>query len=95
MKSYINLILITVSTSVLFATCKKEGLPPDNSEELVPVSIEFDNIVGGQNLFLNVVNYTNTTGEQFNISLLQYFISNIKLRKTDGTEYTVNQDQIG
>ena len=92
MKCYINLILVAVSTSMLFATCKKENLPPDNSEELVPVSIEFDNIVGGQNLFLNAVNYTNAAGEQFNISLLQYFISNIKLRKTDGTYYTVNQD---
>lgn len=92
MKPYINLMLVAISSSMLFATCKKENLSPNNSEELVPVSIEFDNIVGGQNLFLNAVNYTNAAGEQFNISLLQYFISNIKLRKTDGTFFTVNPD---
>lgn len=93
MRSYMKLFLVAVSSSMLFATCKKESLPPNNNtEELVPMSVEFDNIVGGQNLFLNTVNYTNAAGEQFNVSLLQYFVSNIKLRKTDGTYYTVNQD---
>ncbi|RYG42260.1 MAG: hypothetical protein EOO01_23430 [Chitinophagaceae bacterium] len=91
MKLYINLLLVTISSSMLFATCKKEGHDPKEAG-LVPVSVEFDNIVGGQNLFLNTVNYTNNAGEQFNISLLQYFISNIQLRKTDGTTYTVNPD---
>ncbi len=91
MKLYLNTFLVAISASMLFAACKKDNHSP-NSKELVPVSIEFDNIVGGQNLFLNTVNYTNAAGEQFNISLLQYYISNIELRKTDGSIYTVDQD---
>ncbi len=78
---------------MIYAGCKKDEVNPNPpAEEMASMSVEFDNIIGGQNLFLNTVNYTNAAGEQFNISLLQYFISNIKLRKTDGTYYTLNQD---
>jgi hypothetical protein len=93
MKYYINFIVSAVCGGLLLSGCNKDtDMPIDNTEELVPVSIEFDNIVGGQNLFLNSTNYSNAAGETFNVSLLQYFISNIKLRKTDGTFYTVEQD---
>lgn len=75
------------------ASCSKEDTPaPGSQDDLTDLSVEFDNIVGGQNLYLNAVNYNTPSGEQFNVSLLQYFISNIKLRKTDGSVYTVNQD---
>lgn len=90
---YFRLCLLFISVSMLFATCKKENLPdPGNGNELTRMSVEFDNIVGGQNLILNAVNYTNAAGEQFNLSLLQYYISNISLRRTDGSIYTVNPD---
>ena len=76
---------------LLLVSCKKDTVTAP-SEEMTEMSVEFDNIMGGQNLFLNAVNYTNAAGESFNVSLLQYYISNIKLRKTDGTIYTVPQD---
>lgn len=72
-------------------SCKKQK-PPQNTEEMTEMTIEFDNIMGGQNLFINAVTYTNAAGEPFTVSLAQYYISNIKLRKADGTEYVVNQD---
>ena len=75
------------------ASCRKEKPEPTyNDQDLAPISIEFDNIVGGQNLALNTGSYTNAAGEPYNITLLQYFISNIKLSKADGTTYTVPQD---
>lgn len=87
-----KLILISTAYAVMtLSACKKDNAKTDNSE-MVSMSVEFDNIAGGQNLFLNTGNYANAAGEQFSISVLQYFISNIKLQKTDGTEYTVNQD---
>ncbi|MFT3674375.1 MAG: hypothetical protein QM781_00610 [Chitinophagaceae bacterium] len=90
---YFKLYLLLIAGSMLFATCKKEKItPPGNEHALTSMSVEFDNIVGGQNLILNTVNYTNAAGEQFNISLLQYYISNISLRRTDGSFYTVEQD---
>lgn len=89
--TFFRLTLALVSCSMVFATCKKEDTGGD-SNKMVSMTVEFDNIVGGQNLFLNTVNYTNAAGETFNVTLLQYFVSNIRLRKTDGSWYTLNQD---
>lgn len=88
-------ILSIISLSILlFTACSKnEETKPDFSEsEKAALSIQFDNIVGNKNLILNNSSYTNAVGQQFNISLLQYFISNIKLKTTEGREYTVPQD---
>lgn len=82
---------VALSAMVLFVSCKKDAVQ-DSEPEMVPLSVEFDNIAGGQNLFLNTVTYTNAAGEDFNISLLQYFISNISLKRADGSEFVVDQD---
>ncbi len=82
---------IAIIASVIFLTsCKKDNATIDNSA--AELSLEFDNIVGDKNLQLNTGVYTNAAGEAFSVSTLQYFISNVKLKKTDGTEYTVPQD---
>ncbi len=93
-KLSLSLTFLTVTgfITLLFSSCTKDhdnGTPDGGN---VPMSIEFDNIAGGQNLFLNTVNYTNASGETFNVSVLKYFISNISLRKTDGTQFVLNQD---
>ncbi|RYG00575.1 MAG: hypothetical protein EOO02_14600 [Chitinophagaceae bacterium] len=84
---YIILFIAALSLS----SCSKDSGGFDQ-HTVAPLSIEFDNIVGGKNLILNAESYTNKTGETFNISLLQYYISNIKLTAENGTEYTVPQD---
>lgn len=84
--SYIPIVLM------LFTGCKKGNDTVNAAVETVPITVEFDNIVDGQNLFLNAVNYSNGAGERFTVSMLQYFISNIRLRKTDGSWFTVPQD---
>lgn len=92
MKTYHAIIICLIAVGCALTSCKKDNEHPAAADAMVPMSIEFDNIAGGQNLFLNSVNYTNAAGEEFNVSLLKYFISNIKLRKTDGTEFAVNPD---
>jgi hypothetical protein len=54
--------------------------------------IKFDNVAGGEDLVLNTKQYVNGSGESFSVSQLQYFVSNIKLRRTDGKEYAIRQD---
>lgn len=89
----ITKIYVTVLTFICLVSCKKEAVEPEYKEDnLAPLSVEFDNIVGGQNLILNTGNYKNAAGENYNIQLLQYFISNIIVYKADGTSYTVPQD---
>ncbi len=57
------------------------------------VKIEFDNVVGDKNLVLNGVTYTTPSGEEFSVSALNYFVSNIRLYRADGSSFTVPKDQ--
>lgn len=54
--------------------------------------LEFDNVVGDKNLVLNSVTYKNARNEDFIVSKFNYFISNIKLTKADGSVFVVPQD---
>lgn len=79
--------------SLLFAACKKEEVTTPTTDEKGALILNFDNVVGTQNLQLNSpALYTNAAGEQFSVSMFKYYISNIKLKKADGTEYVVPQD---
>ncbi|RZK67961.1 MAG: hypothetical protein EOO95_01280 [Pedobacter sp.] len=91
------LYAIIISAAILlFAGCKKEEdtAPEFNASNLAPFSVEFDNIMGDRTLTFNntTIPYTNAAGESFTVSMLQYFISNIKVATADGKEYAVTQD---
>lgn len=57
------------------------------------VSLQFENFVGSEPVVLKDKNYTNATGEQFNITLLYYYVSNLRLVRKDGSEYILPQDE--
>ena len=87
--------IIVAFLIILTACSKKADITPDFEEKnLAPLSVGFDNIVGGRTLTFNntAVPYTNAKGEPFTISLVQYFISNIEVTTTSGQKYTVKQD---
>jgi len=70
---------------------------PDEKDDTDPIEtgtiqLQFDNIVGDKDLQLDSTRYTNAAGEDFTVSKLNYFISNIKLIKIDGSVFTVPQD---
>lgn len=57
------------------------------------VEIQFDNVVGNQDLVLKDKTYTNANGDEFAVSLFQYYVSNFRLTRKDGSEYVVPQDE--
>lgn len=64
-----------------------------NPKEPGPGTLQFvfDNVVGNQDLQLNGT-YRNTSGESFTPTTFNYFVSNLKLTRTDGQEYFVPTD---
>ncbi|WP_316741510.1 MbnP family protein [Pedobacter antarcticus] len=98
MKTILNHITysLMLGALLLITACSKKSDPaPDFQEQnLAPLSVEFDNIVGDRTFSINNTGspYTNAAGEKFSISMLQYFISNIKVTTAQGKSYTVNQD---
>lgn len=73
--------------SILFLTGYKTGTEPNAG-----LLVKIDNVAGDQDLKLETGLYTNAAGEQFSVSELQYFISNIELRKKGGGYYALPQD---
>lgn len=88
-----HLSILTIIGILIFSSCKKDTIDPgyDTAGKAV-LSIQFDNIAGGRNLQLNTGSYTNAAGETFSVSLLQYYISNIRVSTANGQEYMVPQD---
>ncbi len=69
-------------------SCKKN----DPTSSVAPtVMVEFDNVAGSTDLAFNT-NYVNSSGETFKVSRFDYYISNVSLKKSDGTVFTVAQD---
>ena len=83
----ILLIALTLSN------CKKDTKSPE-PEDLTPLpaagnlSIEFEAMVGANDLVLSTQTYTNAAGNTFNVTMYRYYISNIKLTKSDNTVWT-------
>jgi hypothetical protein len=90
--NYMDRILV-LALFVTLASCQKDNQNPAfDPNDKGSIAITFDNVVGKQDLSLDKLNYTNASGEQFNVSFLQYYISNIRLKTAAGKEYVVPQE---
>ncbi len=70
------------------SSCKKdEGLKGNG-----PVTIHFDNRAGSAD-FAFATNYTTAAGDTVNFSKVKYYVSNFVLVKSDGSTYTIPQDE--
>ncbi|MCS6967058.1 MAG: hypothetical protein RMJ44_02640 [Cytophagales bacterium] len=85
-----NILLISFAS--LSISCHKEVQPEFDPSKRGFILLEFDNVVGTRDLELNRGVYRNAAGEDFTVTQLLYYVSNIRLKKADGTEYVVPQD---
>lgn len=78
-------LLITGCLALILSACK------DDADITTPAAgtldIELDNVVGTAPLVLNTGTYFTPSGQQFTVSTFNYYVSNVKLKKADGTEY--------
>lgn len=80
--------ILPLALLFLLASCQDDSVSPGERGSLI---IEFDNRIGTEDLVLNS-DYTNPHGETFRLTRLNYYISNVKLTRTDGTQFVVPQD---
>jgi len=87
-----NLLIIStfLISLTLFNACKEEAVTP--VAQLASVQLKFDNVVGEQDLLLDSTIYTNIFFQEFTVAKFNYFISNIELKKEDGTYIPMLQD---
>lgn len=78
------------------SNCKKDKTtaPEPEPTPVLPVSgslnLFFEGMVGMDPLVFGTQTYTNQAGNTYNITMAKYYISNIKLTKTDNSVYVVN-----
>lgn len=90
--SSIYLFLSVFALSFAFVSCNDDNEPVVDPTTTGSIRIEFDNIVGDRDLALNTGTYKNTAGENFTVSKLNYYVSNIKLLMANGSNFVVPQD---
>ena len=71
--------------AVTFVSCQKDTIDAIDPNTKNTVSVEFDNRVGDQKMVLGSTPYKTTAGEDFTVTTFNYFVSNISLKKDDGT----------
>lgn len=89
-------LFLILSTCVLLLACKKNKIaePIDYPVLSQPVDstgfldIHLTNVVNGVPLALGTNTYSNAFGDVFTVSMLEYYISNIKLTTVDNVVYT-------
>lgn len=92
MKNRLFGLVLLIGIGYSLATCTEKTDP----EALIvdqngtgELTLEFDNIVGGTNLALGKAKYKNSFGEEYTVDAFNYFVSNVELKKADGTVYKV------
>lgn len=85
-----KIFALTAIAALFFSSCKKDDTATDENGSIM---LHFDNVAGTSDLALNTGVYTNATGQNFTVTTFNYYISNIKLKRADGSEYVVPQDK--
>lgn len=82
---FVSAILLSVSS------CRKADLPqptpPDTTKKEGSVKFELFNQVGSSDMNMSGTWYKNENGDSFQITTFNYYLSNIKLNKADGSSY--------
>lgn len=97
MKNIFKITAVVAIALTLF-NCKKnkntepepEPLPAPNTPTATAgnLKLNFEAMVGDSSLVFATSTYTNDAGNTFNVTLFKYYISNIKLTKTDNSVWT-------
>ncbi len=72
---------------ILIGSCHKEKTGPGK------INIRFAEIVNGQPLKADTLMYMNEAGNNYLVTEVQYFISNVKLNYSDGTSYKIGDSR--
>ncbi len=82
-------LLIWSILSLLVLACTRDQPVAIEQGEL---QLSFEHVVGTKPLVLGSTPYQNAGGETFTVSTLNYYVTNIRLKRTDGSDYVVPQD---
>lgn len=87
-----SILLIFFTSLFIYASCKKQLENDFKEGDKGSLELSFRNKVGDQDLVMNTASYKNAVGEEFTVTLFNYYISNIVLHTKDGHTYQLPKD---
>lgn len=88
MKKYIKFVFACIVVSLLIA-CKKDEDTPDPQVTSQSLSLRLTPMVGDDTLKFNT-SFTTENNVRYTLSSFRYYMSNIRLVKSDGSEYPIS-----
>lgn len=88
MKRTTPLLLILLFSGVILTSCKEAEEEVANN---IKLNIHMLHYVGNDEAEYDTIRYTNALGNAYSVVRLQYFISDFRLQKTDGTEVFIDE----
>ena len=77
--------ILTLAFLILLSSCS--GDSSSSAPEVGNLDLEFNNLLGNDDLTLNSRTYTNNSNESYEVSELKYIISNIILTTATGESH--------
>lgn len=84
-----NYVLLAALLMFIFSSCEEDSINPSDVSSLPgTLNVEFVNKVDNQDLDITGnTNYFNSLGEEYNVRVFKYYLSNIRLIKEDSSRY--------
>jgi hypothetical protein len=86
MKLY-NVALLALLVTTMFSCVKKDDSPPAISNTNGEIGFEFTHYAGNEELVMNTGKYVTAGNDTISITKFNYYISNIRFKKSDGSYY--------
>lgn len=83
-------IYITLGLLTIFSSCKKNDADETNPGKII---LNFEHFVDGENLIFDEMKYSNTAGNQYEITEIQWFVSDITLNKANGSKVVLGGEK--
>lgn len=88
MKALLKFTLMAALGLIVAISCSKKEDEPTPAAKPGTVTLYYEGVAGANSLVYGT-NYTNASNESFQVSMFNFYVSNIKLTKEDGTIYEV------
>ena len=90
MKLFPKFFIVSLLIAVAFWGC--DNTPVDPGDDFVQLQFNISHQVDDQELVFDDIKYTNVAGNTYSVVTLKYFISDITLHNSDGTEYMIDDE---
>jgi hypothetical protein len=88
----IRLLILTLFT-VFMISCKKDKAVVEEPAKFGKVTFQFSHKVNGQPLITDTLVYTNAAGNEYMVNDIKYFVSEITLHNTNGSDFLITSSK--